>query len=58
MFQRYTLAVIFLIVCKRDARIDFEAEQDQRVKLMEKSARDTRNLAAQWYSAHQTRPGV
>lgn len=42
-FQRYTLAVIFLITYKRDNMIDFDAEVDNWVNVMEQGARNISN---------------
>lgn len=43
MFQRYTLAVIFLITYRQDNKIDFRAERDEWVDKMEEAARQIVN---------------
>lgn len=43
-FQRYTLAVIFLITYKRDNIIDFDAEHDEWVDTIEAGARSITNV--------------
>lgn len=43
MFQRYTLAVIFLVTYKRDGEINFRADKDEWVEHMEVAARSITN---------------
>lgn len=43
IFQRYTLAVIFLVTYKRDGQINFKSEKDEWVEQMEVAARTISN---------------